>query len=66
MLHVAEHACEDFRCNREFCIHNDLVCDEVNHCGDGSDEMSSSVCPREYPSLLRDRGTAKLSRVMRI
>ncbi|KAJ9598477.1 hypothetical protein L9F63_010830, partial [Diploptera punctata] len=43
---VAEHACEDFRCNREFCIHNDLVCDEVNHCGDGSDEMSSSVCPQ--------------------
>jgi hypothetical protein len=43
-----EHTCEDFRCNREICIHTDLVCDEVNHCGDGSDELSSAVCTREY------------------
>lgn len=43
-----EHACEDFRCDREFCIHEDLVCDEVNHCGDGSDELSSAVCTRKY------------------
>lgn len=43
-----EHACEDFRCDREFCIHTDLVCDEVNHCGDGSDELNSAVCTRKY------------------
>ncbi|KAK7790341.1 hypothetical protein R5R35_003689 [Gryllus longicercus] len=35
---VAEHACEDFRCERDYCIATDLVCDDVNHCGDGSDE----------------------------
>ncbi|PSN49499.1 hypothetical protein C0J52_14272, partial [Blattella germanica] len=46
-----EHACEDFRCNREFCIHNDLVCDEVNHCGDSSDEMNN-VCPQSEMGML--------------
>ncbi|XP_021914200.1 uncharacterized protein LOC110827133 isoform X2 [Zootermopsis nevadensis] len=47
-----KHACEDFRCDREFCIHTDLVCDEVNHCGDGSDELSSAVCtPNELGTV---------------
>ncbi|KAJ8884706.1 hypothetical protein PR048_016564 [Dryococelus australis] len=42
-----EHACEDFRCNSEFCIDTDLVCDEVNHCGDNSDEAGSVICACE-------------------
>lgn len=42
---VPEHACTEFRCNlREFCIATDLVCDNVNHCADGSDELSPTVC----------------------
>lgn len=46
---MPEHACKDFRCNtREFCIHPDLVCDGVNHCGDGSDEVTSTICQSEY------------------
>ncbi|XP_063230746.1 uncharacterized protein LOC134535523 isoform X2 [Bacillus rossius redtenbacheri] len=39
-----EHACEDFRCNSEFCIDTDLVCDQVDHCGDNSDEAGSVIC----------------------
>ncbi|CAD6208556.1 GSCOCG00012737001-RA-CDS, partial [Cotesia congregata] len=39
------HACKDFRCSlNEFCIDEDLVCDSVNHCGDGSDEAPSALC----------------------
>ncbi|XP_067002496.1 uncharacterized protein loaf [Anabrus simplex] len=46
--------CEDFRCNnREYCIDKDLVCDEVNHCGDGSDEANSALCtPSEMGTVL--------------
>lgn len=40
-----KHACTEFRCNlREFCIATDLVCDGTNHCADGSDESSSTLC----------------------
>ncbi|XP_060516746.1 uncharacterized protein LOC132696131 isoform X2 [Cylas formicarius] len=40
-----KHACTEFRCTlREFCISTDLVCDEVNHCADGSDESSNNLC----------------------
>ncbi|XP_053688430.1 uncharacterized protein LOC128737751 [Sabethes cyaneus] len=38
--------CADFRCTQpEFCIHQDLLCDGVNHCADGSDEAVGSLCP---------------------
>lgn len=48
---VSEHACKDFTCKlREFCISPDLLCDDVNHCGDGSDEATSTTCTREHTS----------------
>lgn len=44
-----EHDCKDFRCQlKEFCIHPDLICDGVNHCGDASDENVSAMCQSEY------------------
>lgn len=48
LFYFAEHACTEFRCNlREFCIAMDLVCDGINHCADGSDESSSTLCQSE-------------------
>lgn len=39
------HTCKDYQCSlREFCIHQDLLCDGVNHCGDNSDESANSYC----------------------
>ena len=41
----AEHTCKDFRCtSKEFCISPDLLCDNVNHCEDGSDEEIGRLC----------------------
>ncbi|XP_065347382.1 uncharacterized protein loaf isoform X2 [Cloeon dipterum] len=41
-----KHACKDFTCKvQEFCISPDLLCDDVNHCGDNSDEAGSDKCP---------------------
>uniref|UniRef100_A0A8W7P5K9 Uncharacterized protein n=3 Tax=gambiae species complex TaxID=44542 RepID=A0A8W7P5K9_ANOCL len=38
--------CADFRCKvPDFCIHQDLMCDGVSHCADGSDEAVGSLCP---------------------
>ncbi len=37
-----------FQCDNGICIDNDLVCDTVNHCGDGGDERSSQFCSREF------------------
>ncbi|XP_035891846.1 uncharacterized protein LOC118503076 [Anopheles stephensi] len=38
--------CADFRCAlQDFCIHQDLRCDGVNHCPDGSDEAVGPNCP---------------------
>ncbi|KAK3801359.1 hypothetical protein RRG08_014294 [Elysia crispata] len=34
----------DFRCARQFCIDHDLMCDGVDHCGDGSDESPVVDC----------------------
>lgn len=43
---LLDHACKEFRCRTsEFCISTDLICDNVNHCGDGSDETPHSLCP---------------------
>ncbi|XP_023028925.1 low-density lipoprotein receptor domain containing lost and found [Leptinotarsa decemlineata] len=40
-----KHSCTEFRCNlREFCIATELVCDGINHCADGSDETSTTLC----------------------
>lgn len=46
-----KHACKDFTCTlREFCIHPDLLCDGVNHCGDGSDESKGMLCENQDPT----------------
>ncbi|XP_040572664.1 uncharacterized protein loaf isoform X2 [Lepeophtheirus salmonis] len=37
---------EGFSCDDRLCINKDLVCDTVNHCGDGEDERSSQFCSR--------------------
>ncbi|KAL7032159.1 hypothetical protein ACKWTF_007241 [Chironomus riparius] len=40
-----KHSCKDFRCvTKEFCISPDLLCDNVNHCEDGSDEAIGTLC----------------------
>lgn len=49
---LLDHACKDFRCKtNEFCISTDLLCDNINHCGDGSDESSYAQCQSLYPDL---------------
>lgn len=45
MKKILEHACKDFRCaQKEYCISPDLLCDQVNHCSDGSDEGVAANC----------------------
>ncbi|XP_015116438.1 uncharacterized protein LOC107040733 [Diachasma alloeum] len=47
------HTCKDFRCTMNmFCIDEDLVCDGINHCGDGSDEVSSTLCANTEASTI--------------
>ncbi|XP_059088501.1 uncharacterized protein LOC131884677 isoform X2 [Tigriopus californicus] len=43
--------CRDgFQCENGICIDKDLVCDNINHCGDGEDERSSQFCsPMGFP-----------------
>ena len=42
---TAELVCRDFRCaQKDFCISTDLLCDGVNHCGDNTDETTTSLC----------------------
>lgn len=44
-FYIEEHTCKDFRCStKEFCISPDLLCDNVNHCEDGSDEAIGTLC----------------------
>ncbi|KAL0132306.1 hypothetical protein PUN28_000234 [Cardiocondyla obscurior] len=48
-----KHTCKDFRCTQnEFCIETDLLCDGVNHCGDGSDEATSTLCANSETSTI--------------
>ncbi|XP_068975008.1 uncharacterized protein loaf isoform X1 [Bombus flavifrons] len=48
-----KHTCKDFRCTQnEFCIETDLLCDGVNHCGDGSDEATSTLCANSEASTI--------------
>ncbi|XP_029659615.1 uncharacterized protein LOC115233379 isoform X2 [Formica exsecta] len=48
-----KHTCKDFRCTQnEFCIEMDLLCDGVNHCGDGSDEATSTLCANSEASTI--------------
>ncbi|XP_011332428.1 uncharacterized protein LOC105276481 isoform X2 [Ooceraea biroi] len=48
-----KHTCKDFRCTQnEFCIETDLLCDGVNHCGDGSDEATSTLCANSEVSTI--------------
>ncbi|XP_025422543.1 uncharacterized protein LOC112692184 isoform X2 [Sipha flava] len=39
------HNCREFKCQTlSHCISNDLVCDNINHCPDGTDEMTTPTC----------------------
>ena len=40
---IGDRACTDteFRCNNEYCIEKQYVCDYADHCGDSSDEKVS-------------------------
>ncbi|XP_064088462.1 uncharacterized protein LOC135202929 isoform X1 [Macrobrachium nipponense] len=42
-----KHTCLHFRCETtNYCVDRELTCDNVNHCGDGSDESASLArCP---------------------
>jgi len=40
-----KHVCSEFQCSlQRLCIANDLVCDTINHCADGSDEVAGTLC----------------------
>lgn len=46
---LLEHSCRDFRCTtKEFCVSPDLLCDNVNHCEDGSDEAIGTFCKGKF------------------
>lgn len=52
-MFIQEHACKDFRCaQKEYCISPDLLCDQVNHCSDGSDEGVSANCKSMFRLFL--------------
>ena len=37
-------SCSQLRCANTFCISKDLACDNIDHCGDNSDESSHANC----------------------
>lgn len=42
-----------FQCDSGICIDNQLVCDNVDHCGDGADERHSQFCsPVGFPNWM--------------
>ena len=42
-----------FPCDNQWCIHEDLKCDGVDHCGDSSDEDPVFVCLPEGGSVVK-------------
>ena len=50
-----------FQCDSGICIDNQLVCDNVNHCGDGADERHSQFCSREFKFYSNDGSASRKS-----
>ncbi|KAI1299989.1 hypothetical protein HDE_03652 [Halotydeus destructor] len=43
--------CSHLKCQNTFCISKDLACDNVNHCGDNTDETSHAFCYSEEADM---------------
>ncbi|KAF9408447.1 hypothetical protein HW555_011882, partial [Spodoptera exigua] len=55
-----KHGCKEFRCKqREFCVSADLTCDGVDHCADGSDEDTATLCPVMAAAVARAQKRAR-------
>ncbi|CAD5113283.1 DgyrCDS2462 [Dimorphilus gyrociliatus] len=56
-----EENCVDFRCQTGLCIAENLVCDSVNHCSDGSDERPRACANR---NMIGNKGKVGLGVVI--
>lgn len=45
LILLAPQNCNLYTCANQFCISHELTCDNVNHCGDSSDESNNAKCP---------------------